>query len=159
MPLSIRLTVVGLLLCILQGCSWLQKDLLNPDIKVVDFSTAKGGNLLEQRFALRLRLTNPNDLELDVKGMNFEFDVEGVELIRGVSSDVPLIKPFGEAEFTVQGTANVIQAVRLLKKLQKKPDAGLSYTLNTRIVLRSGWPSTFNLQKDGTLTLDDWLQQ
>ena len=156
----IRLLFPICLLLLVQGCSWLQKDLRNPDVKVVGFSTTKGGNnLLEQKFALRLHLTNPNDLELDVKGMNFEFEIEGVELIRGVSDDVPLIKPFSEAEFTVQGSANVIQAVRLLKKLQKKPDAELAYTLNTRIVLRHGWPSSFNLKKDGTLNLNDWLSQ
>jgi len=133
----------------------MQQDLSDPDIKVVGFTHIKSDNFLEQRFALRLQLTNPNDLELEVKGIGFQFEIAGIEFIQGVSGEVPLIKPYSTTEFTVQGSANVIQAVRLLHKIQKKPQNRFDYTLHTKIDLAHGWPSTFNLKREGDIGLDD----
>lgn len=152
-----RITLACILLLALQACSLMRQEFKDPDIQVVGFTHLSGGNLLEQRFALRLQLTNPNDLELEVKGIHFQFSIAGVELIQGVSNEVPVIKPYSTTEFTVQGSANVIQAVRLLKKMQKKPESRFDYTLDTRIELAHGWPSTFNLKREGNIGLDDWL--
>ena len=144
-----------ILILTLQSCSWTQRELSNPDIKVVRFTRVDSDNFLEQRFALRLQLTNPNDLELSVKGISFQLAIAGIDFIQGVSDDVPLIKPYSTTEFTVQGSANVIQGVRLLHKMQKKPQSRFDYTLNTKIDLAHGWPSTFNLKREGNIGLDD----
>ena len=144
-----------ILILTLQSCSWTQRELSNPDIKVVHFAHIDSDNFLEQRFALRLQLTNPNDLELNVKGISFQFAVAGIEFIQGVSDNVPLIKAYSTTEFTVQGSANVIQAVRLLHKIQKKPQNRFDYTLDAKIDLAHGWPSTFNLKREGNIGLDD----
>ena len=152
---AIKKIFTCILILALQSCSWMQQDLSDPDIKVVGFTHIKSDNFLEQRFALRLQLTNPNDLELEVKGIGFQFEIAGIEFIQGVSGEVPLIKPYSTTEFTVQGSANVIQAVRLLHKIQKKPQNRFDYTLHTKIDLAHGWPSTFNLKREGDIGLDD----
>jgi LEA14-like dessication related protein len=152
---TIKITLACILMLALQSCSWMRQDLVNPDIKVVRFTRVNSDNFLEQRFALRLQLTNPNDLELEVKGISFQFEIAGIEFIQGVSGEVPVIKPYSTTEFTVQGSANVIQAVRLLHKIQKKPQNRFDYTLNTKIDLAHGWPSTFNLKREGDIGLDD----
>ena len=155
----IKITLACMLVLALPSCSWMQQELVNPDIKVVRFTHIDSDNFLEQRFALRLQLTNPNDLELAVKGISFRFAVAGIEFIQGVSNEVPLIKPYSTTEFTVQGSANVIQAVRLLHKIQKNPQNRFDYTLNTQIDLAHGWPSTFNLKREGNIGLDDLQKQ
>lgn len=155
----IKITLTCILILTLQSCSWIQQDLSDPDIKVVRFTHIKSNNFLEQRFTLRLQLTNPNDMELEVEGMSFQFAIAGIEFIQGVSNDVPLIKPYSTTEFTVQGSANMIQAVRLLHKMQKKPQTRFDYTLNTKIDLAHGWPSTFNLKREGDIGLDDLQKQ
>ena len=152
----IKCTLIGIII-FLQGCSWLRQELVDPDIQVIGFKHLKGNNLLEQRFILRL--TNPNDLELDVKAISFLFNIADIELIQGVSNDIPVIKPYSKTEFTVQGSANVIQAARLLKKMQKNPDKRFDYTLHTKVDLAHSWPSTFNLKRDGDVGLNDWLQK
>jgi LEA14-like dessication related protein len=153
----IKTTLVFIVIFSLQACSWMRQEFKDPDIQVVGFSYLPGDNILEQHFALRLQLTNPNDLELEVKGIGFEFAVAGVELMHGASNGIPLIKPYSSTEFTVQGSANVIQAMRLLKKMHKNPQNRFDYTLNTKIDLAHGWPSTFNLKREGNIGLDDWL--
>lgn len=153
----IKTALVCIIILALQGCSWMRQEFKDPDIRVIGFDYLPGDNLLEQYFTLRLQLTNPNDLELDVKGLGFEFAIAGVELMHGVSNDIPVIKPYSSTEFTVKGSANVIQVMRLLKKMHKNPQSRFDYTLNTRIDLAHGWPSTFNLKREGNIGLDDWL--
>lgn len=152
---ALKVLFICMMIFTLQSCSWMRQEFRDPDIKVVRFTHIKSDNFLEQRFALRLQLTNPNDMELEVKGISFQFAVAGIEFIKGVSDEVPVIKPYSTTEFTVQGSANVIQAVRLLHKMQKKPQNRFDYTLNTKIDLAHGWPSTFNLKREGDIGLDD----
>lgn len=159
MTRMIKTILVGIIACSLQACSWVQQDLVEPEIQVVGLKHIAGGNLLDQRFTLQLQLTNPNDLELEVKGIHFQLELAGMELMQGVSNEVPIIKPYSTTQFTVQGSANVVQAVRLLRKMQKKPERRFQYTLKTRIDLVHGWPSTFNLQREGDVGLDDWKKQ
>lgn len=154
---TVKKVLACLLLLALQSCSLLKQEFHDPDIKVVSFSNVQGSNILKQRFALTLELTNPNDLELDVKGMTFTLAIAGIDIMQGVSDKVPVIKPYSTTEFTVQGSANVIQAMRLLHKMQKNIGQDVSYTLNTRIDLRRGWPSSFNLEREGKISLADWL--
>jgi len=153
----IKSTLVCIVILALQACSWMRQEFTDPDIKVIGFNYLPGNNLLEQRFALRLQLTNPNDMELDVKGISFLFTIANIDLIQGASNEIPLIKPYSATEFTVQGSANVIQAARLLKKMHKNPQNRFGYTLNAKIDLAHGWPSTFNLKREGNIGLDDWL--
>lgn len=143
-----------LLLAALPGCSWWKPAFQDPDIQVISFTALPSDNLLEQRFALKLRLTNPNDLRLQVKGLAFEFSVEGVDLMRGQSRDIPVIEPYADAEFSVEGSANVLDAAQLLfHELQSDPDARFDYVLKTRVDLANHWPSTFNIQRDGQIDL------
>lgn len=158
-PSLLKSVLAIFLIFTFQGCSSLRQEYEEPDIRVLEFSRLPGNNLLDQRFSLLLSLTNPNDLELDVKGLAFVFDIGGTELIRGTSNDVPLIKPYGEARFTVQGSANLVEAMRLLKKLSRQPDKRLDYTLHTTVELAKGWPSTFRLTRDGQVGLEDLLKR
>lgn len=155
----IKTVLICFIVLTLQACSWMRQEFKDPDIQVVGFKYLPGNNLLEQRFALNLKLTNPNDLELDVKGISFLFTIANIELIQGVSNEIPVIKPYSATEFTVQGSANVIQAARLLKKIHKNPQNRFDYILNTKIDLAHGWPSTFNLKREGNVGLDDWLEK
>lgn len=149
-----RTWIIFFVMAGLVGCSWWTKPFEDPDIKVISFAALPGDNLLEQRFSLKLRLTNPNDLRLNVKGLVFKFTVEGIELMRGVSRDIPVIEPYGETEFTVEGSANMLDAAKLLfHELQSDPDARFDYVLNTRIELADHWPSTFNISRDGQIDL------
>lgn len=152
----IRAIFISIIACTLQACSWVQQELVDPEIRVIGLKHIAGNNLLDQRFTLQLQLTNPNDLELEVKGMHFQLELGGMELMQGVSGEVPVIKPYSTTEFTVQGSANIVQAVQLLRKMQKKPQHRFHYALKTRIDLARGWPATFNLQREGDIGLDDW---
>lgn len=141
----------------LSGCSALRPEFREPDVQVKAFQKLPGSNLLDQRFALLLELQNPNDYALDVKGLRFRFDVGEVELMRGLSDEIPPIPAYGTVRFTVQGSANLVQAVRLLQQMQRQPDDTNNYRLVLDVDLAKGWPSTFTVTRRGEFALQDWL--
>lgn len=158
-PRIMKSALAFLLVLTLQGCSLFRQEFNEPDVRVLAISRLPGGSLLDQRFALQLAMTNPNDLELDIRQLAFICHVGETELVRGTSTDVPPVAPFGETRFTVQGSANLIAVAKLLRKMQKHPDQRFGYTLQADIELEHGWPSTFHLTRDGDIGFRDLLER
>ena len=46
----------------------------------------RGGNLLQQNFAVKLKIQNPNDRALPVSGLHAELNVGGEQIASGVSN-------------------------------------------------------------------------
>jgi LEA14-like dessication related protein len=73
----------------------------------------RSGNLLQQNFAVRLNIQNPNDRALPVRGLHAELNVGGEQIASGVSDRAVIIPAFGESEFDMTISANL--ALALLK--------------------------------------------
>jgi LEA14-like dessication related protein len=67
---------------------------------------------LEIRFAVKLRVMNPNDAPLSYDGVSLAFDVAGNTLANGVSAAKGDVPRFGEAVFTVPVSISALAAVR-----------------------------------------------
>ncbi len=153
--LRMRRATLAILACLmLAACSWMPPvKLKEPTVSLVSFSRLPGDNVLEQRFALRLRLGNPNNLRLKVAGLSFDFAIEGYRLITGVSREVPVIEPYGEVEFTVQGSAHMLDAIRLFNELRRDPRTRFHYELDTQLDLADRLLSHYSLKKTGEVNL------
>ena len=77
----------------------------------------RGGNLLQQSFAVKLNIQNPNDRALPVRGLHTELNVGGEQIARGVSDRAVMVPAFGDSEFDMTITANL--ALALLKLSDK----------------------------------------
>jgi LEA14-like dessication related protein len=77
----------------------------------------RSGNLLQQTFAVRLNIQNPNDRALPVRGLHTELNVGGQQIASGVSDRAVIVPAFGESEFDMTVTANL--ALALLKFADK----------------------------------------
>lgn len=73
----------------------------------------RGGNLLQQNFAVRLNIQNPNDRALPVRGLHAQLNVGGETIANGVSDRAVIVPAFGESEFDMTISANL--ALALLK--------------------------------------------
>jgi LEA14-like dessication related protein len=87
-----------------------------PDVAVIGVEM-KSGNLLQQTFAVKLNVQNPNDRALPVKGLHLELSAGGEQIASGVSDHAFVVPPFGESEFDMTVKANI--ALVLLKLSQK----------------------------------------
>lgn len=140
-----RILIVALVLG-LSGCSLFEPKLEKPTLSVVSVQLLKG-DLWHQELKVRMHVQNPNDRELPVKGLSYEFDVDGQEFAHGVSGDSFVVPAHGEAEFDLSVSANM--ASLLVKMLGQGGDS-LDYQLTGKISLSAGLLRSVNFKDHGT---------
>ena len=105
-----RLLLAGLLLFALGGCAALGgRDPLNIHVVGLDPLPGEG---LEARFALKLRVQNPNERELPYEGVAVELRVNDRPLASGVSDQRGSVPRFGETLLVVPVSISAFSALR-----------------------------------------------
>ena len=114
------------------GCASMGRDLETPRFSVLGITVDEIG-LFEQRFAVRLRVQNPNDIALPVKGLNLELDIQGEEFARGVSADRFEVPAFGESEFTMVVSTNLVRSATQLGTLFAPGTEEVDYSVDGKV--------------------------
>jgi LEA14-like dessication related protein len=130
---------------LLSGCAGLGPKMEEPTITVTNLQLqeAKG---LETIFLLELRVINPNDFPLDIRGLNCELKIDGRRFATGLSDVQQEVPPFGTAVVPVSVYASMFDMVgSVIEILQNADRHGgaaqpLRYELDGRI--RMGGVST-----------------
>ncbi|SAL85054.1 late embryogenesis abundant protein [Caballeronia choica] len=108
---SLRLFVLALFaLFALGGCA----GLFNREemrVNVVGIEPLEGQGL-EMRFAVKLRVQNPNDAPIDYDGVSLDLDLNGKPFASGVSDQRGSVPRFGEAVLSVPVTVSAFTAAR-----------------------------------------------
>ena len=107
---------------------------------------------LEQRFAVGLRVINPNNRGITVDGLDFELDLNDRRLARGVSNQRFELPRLGEAETTVVVTTSVLDILRQALELGQRRAAPMAYRLRGRLHLGSGFVRSIPFDSRGALT-------
>lgn len=147
----VRLAAV-LALLVAGGCASFTA-LEAPEVQVTSLQMldpAQGS--LEQRFAVGLRLTNPNNRALSVDGLDFELDLNDRRLARGVTNRAFELPRLGEAETSVIVTTSVFDLLRQAVELGSRREAAMDYRLRGRLHLGSGFVRSVPFDHRGTLT-------
>lgn len=71
-----------LVLVSLSGCAYLPSGTEPPRVHLVGLQLTQV-DVFEQRYRLRLRIQNPNDFALNIRGLDFRVDVTASALPRG----------------------------------------------------------------------------
>src|SRR3990172_1140831 len=90
--------VVALLAFLLLAWRGLSSRLETPVVSFVGIKALEA-KLFEQRLELRLRVRNPNDLDLPVRGLDIDVELAGEHFAHGVSAREFTVPARGEAEF------------------------------------------------------------
>jgi len=113
---------------ILSSCATMQSPLEAPHVSLTDLRVLDA-TLFEQRFALKIRVQNPNAVALPVNGMNFRLDINDVELGRGVSDQSVTVPAYGEAVFEINLVSNFARIVNQIRALESGKGQSLRYRL------------------------------
>ena len=107
----------------LAACSLVAPKFDRPNISVVSIEL-RSGNLLQQNFAVKLNVQNPNARALPVSGLHVHLNVGGVEVASGVSDHAVIVPPMGESEFDMTIKASVALALmQLAGKVDQHTDS------------------------------------
>lgn len=139
------------LLGIASGCASLRPPLQAPTLAFVGAELERA-SVLEQRLRVRMRVTNPNDREIAVRGVTYTLEVAGEELGRGVSGNAFTIPAVGTTNFEVLVTANLAPVVlKLATRLGR--DATIPYRIRGEVTLASGLLRKIPFDETGALRL------
>lgn len=123
-----------LLVFLLSACAGLAGLSQKPEISLAGLDLVELG-LFEQRFAMKLRIRNPNDVELRISGVDFDVELNGQHFARGLSDRPVMVPRMGEAVLEVSATSSLGSVLRQVRELQKGGRERIDYRLNGRIVL------------------------
>jgi LEA14-like dessication related protein len=136
----------------LGGCSLFVPKLETPQLSVINVEMLKS-DLWEQRMKVRMRVVNPNDRPIPVKGLTVALEVQGQELAHGVSAAAFNVPSLGEAEFDMNMTANMAGAlIGLLGNHGSMADS-VDYRLTGKISLSEGIMRSIPFEDHGTFSL------
>jgi LEA14-like dessication related protein len=143
LPRLLRNSGILLYALLLGGCAGLQPYEETPRVSLVSIQPLDM-QMLEQRFALQLRIMNPNEVEIPVEGLSYALEINQREFAYGVSQQAVSIPPYGEALLQVEVVSNLLNVMRQLQQMSDSPQGGgLEYRLRGKIGLaglRSGLP-------------------
>lgn len=105
---------------------------------------------LEMRFAVKLRVQNPNDAAIAFDGIALDLEVNGKPLASGVSDAKGTVPRFGEAVLSVPVTISALAAVRqAMGLIDSEPRDRLPYVLRGKL---AGGPfGTVRFANEGTM--------
>lgn len=93
-----RAILTGMLAATLGGCAGLGHEALNVNVVGLEPLAGEG---MEARFALKMRVQNPNDVALEFDGVALALDLRGERFATGVSDAKGVVPRFGETVLTV----------------------------------------------------------
>lgn len=141
---------------LLAGCAAFAPKLETPRLSIVGVEVVKS-DLFEQRLKVRMRVQNPNDRELAVKGITYSIEVGGEEFGRGISGSSFTVPRMGEAEFDMLVTANMAGTLmRLLSSARERgerPDS-IDYRIAGKVSLATGVLRSVPFEEKGSFRLN-----
>lgn len=106
------------------------------------------------RFNVKLRVVNPNDRDITIKGAYYEISVEGHELFTGASDGSRTIPAYGENTVTLEAAPSLFGAIGLFKSLLSSGEQmqSINYKLYTKLSI-AGVPMPIRIKEEGKLDL------
>ena len=151
MPRSLlRATCVALLVT-LASCSSLAPKLVAPQVSLVGIQIMSA-DMFAQQFMVRVKVENPNDLEVAVSGLEYEIFLMGDSFAEGASESSFVLPAKGEAEFDMIVKTNFVSSLgRLVSRTSGGKLEDVPYQVTGKLVLEKGIMRTFPFSRAGTV--------
>ena len=133
---------------LLSGCATLRLE--PPQLQVVGVNLV-GANILKQQLRVRVRVDNPNNRELQVRGIDCEVQLAGETFASGASERDFVVPALGAMEFDVDVTANA--AAALLRLLGGRAGGSTEYRVTGTVHLAKGFIKNVPFEHKGDLLL------
>lgn len=136
---------VVLTISLMAGCTHVTRETIPPKVKLVGVELQEV-QLFEQRYQLTLRLQNPNEYSIKVRGLDFNVDLNGEPFAQGVANDTVTLPGFGETTAKVAVSANILTLMQQLSENKNN----ISYLIHGKIKL-DNIPLPISFSSEGSL--------
>ncbi len=140
-------------LFILNGCA----PMTNPQFESPVVSLYSFKMLSQDRvtptFEVGLRIINPNREPLNFEGIFYTIEIEGYKILAGVSNDLPVVDPYGEATLTLEASVDLIRGIKLISSLMQEPRDTFVYSFNAKLD-PGGFSPKILIQEKGEFSLN-----
>lgn len=141
-------------LLITQGCAGVMPAIKSPRVTISDLRVQQV-NPLETTFQVQLRIINPNDFPLTIKGLECDLELNDQHFGSGVSGKGATIPAFGTDVVSVSVYSSMIDLIRGFLKVPEREQ--LSYRIKGSVTVAAGGsPATsVPFETHGELDLTD----
>jgi len=137
---------------LLAACALFAPKFEKPDLSVVSIKMV-GGNLLQQNFRVTMKIHNPNDRTLPVKGLTADLRVSGEAIASGAIDRPFTVAALGETEFDLTITANMVLALLKLSQHAENHSDNVPYELTGAVAIDLPFFRSLPFQQTGTFSL------
>ena len=130
---------------LIASCSTMPKDFEAPRVNISDL-TPKEMAIFEQRFDVKLRIQNPNDIDLSVNGMRFDIELNEREFANGMTGERLTVPRFGSQTVNVEVFTTLASFLRQVQDLNASGGQKVRYRLKGTAFVDS--PGTFKAPFD-----------
>jgi LEA14-like dessication related protein len=137
----------------LAGCSTFSTKLVTPNLELLGIQMMST-DMFAQKFRVRVKIENPNDLELPVRGLDYKIFLMGDSFADGVTSDRFVVPAKGEAEFDMIVTTNFVSSLgRLISRVGGGKLENLDYEIAGQVLLDQGFVKKIPFNKNGKVDI------
>jgi LEA14-like dessication related protein len=142
----------------LSGCSWFAGDLQDPSVELMKVDVVKA-KLTEQEFLLHLRLDNPNDSDMPIRGLTFTLYLNDIKLADGEADVWTTVPANGHRTLKVPLRTNLWRHLKPIAKMLEKHDQPIRYRFygvaDTGVV----FGSSVHLERNGEIIPGDFIPE
>jgi LEA14-like dessication related protein len=117
------------MIALLAGCAAVNTR--PPDVSLAGIEL-RDVSLFEQRFRLKLRLTNPGEREFVINGISCEIELNGHAFARGVADRTVVVPRYGEALLEIEATSGLSGVLAQLNELNRGRER-IDYRIHGRL--------------------------
>ena len=152
--MKLRGIIVGILaiFVLIGGCAGVGKQLDPPRISLANIRVQEITGL-ETAFQIQMRVFNTNDVDLKVKGINVELEINGQPFATGVSNTPVEIPSYGTELVTVTVYSSVIKIFKSVYGLKKSEELTYRLSGKLRVSGNNMLPTTLPFESEGQVTL------
>jgi LEA14-like dessication related protein len=143
------------LVLLINGCAGLGRTLAPPQLTLAHLEV-KEVRALEMILQVDLRLLNPNDAPIDVKGTDCELSLNGQKFAYGVSKVDIRVPPFGTEVIPITFYSSFVDLVRSFIDLER--NKSLKFEVSGRVHLGAGFlvPSVIPFRTEKELSFEEF---
>ncbi|MDX2499093.1 MAG: LEA type 2 family protein [Deltaproteobacteria bacterium] len=148
------ITAVAILVAYLalSGCAGVGKQLDPPLISLANIRVQKVSGL-ETVFEIQMRVFNANDIDLNVKGISAELEINGQPFATGVSNTPVNIPSYGTELVTVTVYSSVINMFKSIYGLKDSEELNYRLKGKVRVSGNNMTPTSLPFESEGQVTL------